>query len=684
MSARKRVVRTVCPMNCNPTHCGMLVEVEGERVLSIAGDAENPDSRGFLCMRGHATREIPGNPLRLLSPLRRVGRRGEDRWEGISWEDAYDLIVERIEQTSRDRVGIWLGHGALTTSSVRPLLMRFGHLAGFNIWNPAMICWALGAYGLALTGVLEANTKEDMAAHARTILFWGANLASQPTTAPYLIEARKRGAYVVHIDCRRNEASRHADEVYLIKPGTDAALALAMAHVIVTEGLTDASFIDKHTVGFEDFAEHLTSYTPEWAAEITGISTDRIRALAQRYSTQSPAMIVLGGSSPFKHRSGWEVGRAIACLPALTGQLGIAGGGFGPRHRAFVHADGLADLQAANQRPPGDYLPNHMASIAQAIKDGRIDILFLLGSNMLSSFSDTAALERSFENIGLIVGYDIFMNETMRRAADLILPGTIWLEERGLKDTASHLYFMEQAIQPDGEARSLMRLIRDLAERLAVPNFFPWSDEEAYINALLAPQRTADGTSLTLELLRQHGGIWQKSRLSHVSYPDLRFHTPSGKVEFRSERAQRVGLPALPTYTPPQPDGHSSYPLQFRQGRTLTAFHAFYDEGRALPSLARANPEPELWIHPVDALQREIAANNQILIYNSRGELRARAHVTEQVLPGVVWMRDGWIGLNSLTNGSQALSPAASDIIDPFGIPGGQTAFDAQVEIRRV
>jgi len=669
-------------MNCNPTHCGMLIEVEDDRVLSITGDVANPDSRGFLCMRGHATREIPRNPLRLLSPLRRVGKRGEDRWQEISWEEAYSLIVGRIEQASRERVGIWLGHGALTTSSIRPLLMRFGHLAGFNIWNPAMICWALGAYGLALTGVLEANTKEDMAAHARTILFWGANLASQPTTAPYLIEARKRGAYVVHIDCRRNEASRHADEVYLIQPGTDAALALAMAHVIVTEKLTDANFLDKHTLGFEDFARHLTSYTPEWAAEITGISAEHIRSLARRYATQHPAMIVLGGSSPFKHHTGWEVGRAIACLPALTGQLGIAGGGFGPRHRAFVHADGLADLQAAYQRPPGNYIPNHMASIAQAIEGGHIDTLFLLGSNMLSSFSDTATLEKSFENIGLIVAYDIFMNETMRRAADIILPGTIWLEERGLKDTATHLYLMQQALQPDGEARPLMRLVRDLAERLAVPDFFPWHDEEAYINALLAPQRTADGTSLTMEMLRQHGGIWQKSRLSHVAYPDLHFHTPSGKVEFHSERAQSVGLPALPTYTPPQVDSASLYPLQFRQGRTLTAFHAFYDEGRALPSLARANPEPELWIHPSDAQKRAIVGNSDILIYNGRGELRARARVTEQILPGVVWMRDGWVGLNSLTNGAQTLSPDASGIIDPFGIPGGQTAFDAQVEVR--
>ena len=684
MTIGRRQIRTMCPMNCHPTQCGMLVEVEQERVASIKGDPENPDSRGFLCLRGQATREIPHNPLRLSTPLRRIGKRGEDRWEPISWEDAYSILVEHIQQTRRDRVGIWSGHGALATASIRPLIMRFGYMGGFQVWNPAMICWALGAYGLALTGVLEANTKEDMAAHSRTILLWGANLTSQPTTAPYLIKARKNGASIIHIDCRTNEASQLASEVYLIQPGSDAALALALAHVLVQERLTDPNFIEAHTVGFEAFANHLASFTPEWAEPITGIAADRIRSLARRYATQTPAMIVLGGSSMFKHKSGWEASRAIACLPALTGQLGRAGGGFGPRHRAFVHADGQADVQAIAQRPPGTYIPNHMASIANAIASGNIDMLFLFGSNMLSSFSNSPSLEKSLERVELVVAYDIFMNETIRRVADLILPGTIWLEELGLKETASHIYLMERALQPENEARPLMRILRDLSDRLGIDDYFPWQDEEAYLNTLLSPQRTAEGGSLTLEQLRQKGGFWQKSGLSHVAYPDRRFHTPSGKVEFWSARAQKVGLSPLPTYTLPQSNNDSLYPLQFRQGRTITAFHAFYDEGRALPSLARANAEPELWIHPLDALQREIETGYQIQIYNQRGQFQAKALVTEKVLQGIVWMRDGWVGVNKLTNADPALSPEASDIIDPYMIPGGQAAFDALVEVRKV
>src|SRR6266700_3057204 len=230
-------VRTMCPMNCHPTFCGMLVEVSDQgRLLGVRGDPDNPDSQGFLCIRGRAAVELPHNERRILTPLLREGRRGEDRWRGISWKEAIDRISSAIESTRRERVGFWFGHGAHVTGINRPLIMRFGHLGGMQVWNPAIVCWAMGAYGLALTGVIETNTKEDMAKHSRLVILWGANLASQPTTSPHLVEARRRGARVVAIDVRRAEASRHADETLLIRPGTDAALALAMAHVIVAEG----------------------------------------------------------------------------------------------------------------------------------------------------------------------------------------------------------------------------------------------------------------------------------------------------------------------------------------------------------------------------------------------------------------------------------------------------------------
>ena len=173
------------------------------------------------------------------------------------------------------------------------------------------------------------------------------------------------------------------------------------------------------------------------------------------------------------------------------------------------------------------------------------------------------------------------------------------------------------------EVMTRQGLLRDLAAPLAIDDFFPWKEEEAYLNALLVPQRMdEEGHSLTLEHLRQRGGMWQKSRLSPVAYPDHRFHTPSGKVEFWSERARNAGLSPLPTCTLPQDDDRARYPLHFRQGRTISAFHAFYDEGRALPSLARANVEPELWIHPDDAQQRGIVAEPHPGLQRARADAR--------------------------------------------------------------
>jgi len=667
-------------MNCHPTFCGMLVEVsEDGRLQDVTGDHDNPDSRGFLCIRGRAAAEIPHNGLRLTQPLVRDGRRGGDRWRAISWGEALDRIASAIAATRRERVGFWFGHGAHVTGINRPLIMRFGHLGGMQVWNPAIVCWAMGAYGLALTGVIETNTKEDMAAHSRLVILWGANLASQPTTAPHLIEARRRGARVIAIDVRRAETSRHADLTWLIRPGTDAALALGMAHVIVAEGLVARDFISRQTVGYEAYAKHLERFTPEWAEGETGLAAEDIRGLAREYATTTPAMIIVGGASMYKHRHGWQPGRAIATLPALTGQLGLAGGGFGPRHRAFPTGDHLADLTALDRRPAGAWVPSHMPSIARLIKGGSLDVLLTAGTDMLNSFADAGAIERDLERVGLIVAYDIFANDTIRRVADIVLPGTVWLEDLGIKDTATHIYLMDKALEPAGECRPLIPILRDLAERLAIRDFFPWGSLEAYMDALLAPQQ--DGT-LTVARLRAMGGMAERSRLSHVPYREGGYATPSGKVEFYSERAESLGFPPLPDYTSPARDD-AAFPLEFRQGRVLTAFHSFYDNGRALPTLARAEAHAELWIHPADAGPRGITAGRRVELTNGRGRFEAVARVTEDVLPGVLWARDGWPGLNTLTSGEACLTPEASDGLDPR-IPGGQSAYESRVEVRPI
>src|SRR5262245_57715872 len=671
MSERRRV-RTMCPMNCHPTLCGMVVDVEDGRLVSVAGDPENPDSHGSLCVRGQASREIIGNPRRLLHPLVRE-RRGVDAWRRVSWDEALDRIAERMRAAGREAVGLWSGHGLAAnnygTRIAGHLNRRFANFYGCQWWSGAIICWGLGGFGLGLTGILRTSTKEDMGEHSRMIVLWGANLASQPNTAPHVVAARRRGAYVVTIDVRETEAAARSDETMLIRPGTDAALALGMMHVIVAEGLHDREFVARHTVGFEALAHHLTRHTPAWAESITGVAADRIVALARRYATTKPAMILLGGSSMHKGSNGWQGGRAIGCLPALTGDLGRAGAGFGPRHGASAHGQALADITLPGRRPAGHYIPNQMPRITEALLDRRLRVMLLLGTNMLSSFADAGRVAEGLARQDLVVSYDLFMNETARRAADVVLPATSWLEETGCKSTNTHLYLMPKVLDPPGECRSNTWVLRELARRLGLAEFFPWDDETGPIDATLDHPSTGHAT---VAALGAEGGI-RALRISPVAYPDLAFDTPSGKVEFWSERARTLGLPPLPVHED-LPAG--SYPLTFRQGRTLTHFHGFYDHGRALPSLAEADPEPVLWVSAADAAARRLADGAMIRLYNERGEMRARARVTDAIAAGTVWMRDGWEGLNTLTSGA-AVVP--DDAVDIFHFAAGQASFDARV-----
>jgi anaerobic selenocysteine-containing dehydrogenase len=669
-------VRTMCPMNCHPTLCGMLVDVEDGRLLGVRGDPDNPDSQGFLCVRGQASKEIIGNPGRLLHPLVR-DRREDGAWRRASWDEALERIVGAMRRAGPRAVGAWSGHGLFSnnygTRIGSHLLRRFASFYGCQWWNPTMICWGLGAFGVGLTGPLETSTKEDMGAHANLVLLWGANLASQPNTGRHLAAARRRGAHVATIDVRETEAAGQSDEVLVIRPGTDAALALAMMHVIIGEGLTDRRFVEDHTVGLDRLTAHVRALSPAWAEPITGIPAGRIAALARRYATTRPATILLGGSSMHKGAGGWQGARAVTCLPALTGNLGIAGGGLGPRHGGASHGQALRDITAQDRRPPGEYVPSQMPRVTEALGDGRVRVLLLFGTDMLSSFADAERLAEGMARADLVVSHDLFWNDTARRFADVLLPGTAWLEELGCKSTNTHLYLMPKALEPPGETRSATWLMRELARRLELPaEFFPWADEAGILDAILDHPATGHAT---VAALAAEGGI-RPLRVSHVAHPDLRFPTPSGKIELYSERAERLGLPALPVYEP-LPDG-GRYPLAFRQGRTLAQFHGFYDHGRALPSLARLEPEPELWIAPADAEARALPDGAPIRIWNDRGEMRARARVTARVPAGTVWMRDGWTGINRLTSGAPALPDEA---VDAFHFSAGQSAFDARVEV---
>jgi anaerobic selenocysteine-containing dehydrogenase len=675
-----KTVRTMCPMNCHPTLCGMLVDVDGERVVGVRGDPDNPDSRGFLCVRGQAAREVIDNPGRLLYPL--VRDRREDPFRRATWGEALERVALALAADPPQATAIWPGHGTFTTNYgtrvSAQLFARFANFHGSQFFNPTMICWGLGAFGLALTGMQEVHTKEDMGEHSALILLWGANFTSQPNTARYLNAARARGARVVAIDVRRTEATAKADTVLLLRPGTDAALALALMHVICSEQLVDAAFVGKHTVGFTALAEHVRRFSPQWGASVTGVSAEDIVALAHLYAGTKPAMIVLGGSSMHKGDNSWQASRAIACLPAITGNVGVPGAGFGPRHGASAHGRGLASVMEPERRQPGTALPNQMATVLDAMSDGRITNILLMGTNMLSSFADTARVAEGLRRTRLVVSYDLFLNDTARRFADVVLPATSWLEELGCKAAFTHLYLMEPVLPPAGETRPVTWLMRELATRLGLDGFFPWESDEALLDAILDHPATGHAT---VRSLRSQGGIGEL-RISHVANPTLQFDTPSRRIEFFSEDALRMGLPALPDWREiRRHETDERYPLTLTQGRTLAHFHSFYNNGRELPTLARREPVPKLWISNADAVARGLTEGAAIHVHNSRGEFMARAHVTDRIPAGTVWLRDGWPGLNSLTDSASVLPDAAAD---RFAFSAGQSSFNARVEVSAV
>src|SRR5256712_1824651 len=561
------------------------------------------------------------------------------RWRRATWDEALDLIVERLRAAGRDAVATWPGHGILAnnydTRIHSHLLRRFSNIYGCQWWSPDIICWALGGFGLGITGLLEPNTKEDMGANANLILLWGANLASQPNTGRHVAAAKRRGARIVTVDVRETEARARPDEPFVSRPGTDAARALAMLHVLVAEGLVDRDFVAQHTIGFERLAAHLGAHTPAWAAGITGIPAGRIVDLARRYASTRPAMIIVGGSSMHKASNGWHAARAIACLPALTGQVGIAGGGLGPRHGASLRGQVLGNIVALDRRPPGDDdVPSQMPRITEALVSGRVRVLLLFGTDMLSSFADANRVAEGLARQDLVVSYDLFENDTARRFADVLLPSTSWLEGLWGKATNTHAYLMPQVLDAAGETRSVPWVLRALAERLGLDDFFPWKDDASLIDAMIDVPATAHATVASLAA---EGGM-RAMDVSHVGHPDLTFPTPSGKLELFSERAVSLELPGLPVFEAP---ADSPYPLTLRHGRTLTAFHSFYDHGRALPSLAKADPEPVLWISPADAAARGVADGMEIRMGNARGEMRCRAHVTSKIAKGTVWIDDG-------------------------------------------
>ncbi|MBX5452045.1 MAG: molybdopterin-dependent oxidoreductase, partial [Thermogemmatispora sp.] len=548
VEATVHLVYGACPHDC-PDGCALETLVDGQgRALSVRGRADHPITRGWLCAKVNRYLERVYHPERLLYPQRRKGPKGSGSFTRISWEEAFAEISERWRQIIAE-------HGAqciLPYSYAGTLGLVNGAVADSRFWNrlgasrlKRAICGYAAEEAVRLTIGWRLAPSPDMLLQSRLILIWGSNPASTaPHIMPFLRQAQRQGAKVIVVDPVRTLTARSADLHIQPYPGTDAALALAMMHVIVTRGLHNQAWIEAHTVGWEQLRARIMQYPPERAAEITGLAVETITELAVTYATTSPAMLrVTDGIN--RHSNGGQTVRALLCLPALTGQYGLAGGGVMYSTSDWLQWDAEAvkhEHDPACPPAPRTLNMNRLGALLTGEADPPIYALYVYNANPVASAPNAGKIVEGLKRDDLfVVVHDLFETDTARYA-DILLPATSQLEQTDLHKAYGHLalQYNAQAIAPLGEARSNWDVMRGLAQAMGFQE--PWlhEDPEAVIRGVL--EATAAHSPLlegiTLERLQREGwvplAIPEERR---IPFADGRFGTPSGKVEFYSQQA---------------------------------------------------------------------------------------------------------------------------------------------------
>ncbi len=678
------VVRGACPHDC-PDTCAWLVTVQNGRAIRVEGDPGHPHTRGFLCAKVREYLSLVYHPDRVLHPLKRVGAKGEGRFQRISWREAVEIIAERwTELSARHGPASILPYsysGTLGVVHNDSLDRRFFHRLGASELKRT-ICSAAGSAGVRYSLGARQGADPETIPLARLVLVWGANPAStHPHFIPLLQQARRNGATVVLIDPRRTRTANHADWHLPLFPGTDSALALGMMHVLVRDGLIDETFIRTSTIGFTELRQRVSEYAPDRVSAITRLPAADIERLAHLYGTTKPALIRLG-YGPQRHQGGGMAHRTIACLPALIGQYGVAGGGL-----LFSTSDWARFNAEALQRPDLRTTPAreiNMVQLGRALlqADPAVRSLYVYNSNPAVVAPEQARVLQGLRREDLFtVVHEILPTDTTDYA-DIVLPATTQLERMDLHKAYGTLYVAlnQPAIPALGEARSNTEVFRLLA---AAMNFHDPclcdSDEDLIRTALSGNDSALRG--ITLESLQQTG--WARLALPAPAVPfaDGHFPTPSGRVELRSETMGAAGLDPLPAFAPEAEsplgdvDRSSSFPLYLI---TPGAHHFLNSTFAGIPKLMAAEGRPALLINPVDARIRSIAEGDMITLYNDRGACHSHAHLSEDVRPGVVSTSTLW--WNKLTGGGSGVNTLVSDDLTDMG--GGPLFYNTLVEVR--
>lgn len=681
-----KTVHGACPHDC-PDTCAWLVTVDDDgRVVEFGGDPDHPFTQGALCSKLKRYPDRVYSKDRVLHPLRRTGAKGDGQFERISWDEALDEMVTRLQDTVSKRGP--LAAMPYNFAGTCGMLQRyageqfFARLGATEMLGD--ICGATAFDAAAsVIGPMDSMQVEDLE-HSRFIILWGTNTVATNVhlwSGP-IMKARKAGAKIVVIDPIKTPTAAHADWHIPIKPGTDAALALAMMHVIVKEELHDAEFIELHTVGFDKLCERIKDYPPERAAEITGIAAADIEKLARDYATTRPSVIrtVVGME---RYSNGHTAVRAVTCLPGLIGGWRERGGGLA----SFMVCSFFEALDYSVMMPSADLPPRersvHLAQLGRALTDPAmeppVEWMIVYNSNpVVTAANQNLVIEGLKREDLFTVVHEQFITDTALYA-DIVLPATTQFEHLELMPSwgTSYLAFNPPAIEPVGEAIPNTELFRRLSRRMGfTEEFLHLSDEERIRRMLATGHPYIEG--ITYERLEKEG--W--AALNIGDYRPLtegRFATPSGKCEFYSESFAEAGQDPLPTYEPLDADdygGGRGAPLHLVSAKTS---HFLNSEYVNLRHRGTRNHEPEVEINPADAAARNITDGDMIRMFNRYGEVQVRANVSDVTKPGVVYLPFNWWP-ETTANGesANALTPDGTSRRDI-----GSNAFDAQVEIQK-
>ncbi|MCP5105563.1 MAG: molybdopterin-dependent oxidoreductase [bacterium] len=677
---------TVCPYNCWPINCGLSVTTGNNEITSLSGNKHHDFSRGMLCVKGQSCHEIQDNKHRLLSPLQRSGPKGSNSWKQITWTKALNQTAEKMKQNidagHPEANAIYHSHGNIVQRiNWKILTPRFANMTKMTLWDGDFPCWYDVGTAQELTGYWGLHDPVQMGEHARGIINWAQDpCASMANMVPYILQVKDRGGIVVTIDPRVTQTAALSDLHIRPRLGSDVFLANAVAHILIKENTFDCEFTKNHSYGFEQYKKHIETFTPSKAAEECEIPVKQIERLAAVYAETKPLCTNLSRGALGKHWNGVQMVRAILCLVPLSGNVGLKGGG-------AVWGESLdwnLKLNASDQRPQHILYPeNNFNAIDNALEKGIVNTLLVVGGNPLSQWPDLNRLRRQLKRLDLVVVFDLFLNHTAREVGDIVLPATSWLEELGLRTSNTHIYVMDKALDPPGECREASQWMLSLAQKLGITDYFPWPDKEACLNDCLDSPACRGAT---VEKLRSEpGGI--AGNIPEVPYSDFVFGSPSGKFEFYSQTADRLGLPPLPTHEEPvegvrsTPGLAEKYPLLLISARRNSHFHSFHDSHRVNATLQAVEPEPLLWVHPKDAAARGIEDGAYVKMFNDRGSARVRVELTTEVSPGHVSLNDCWPELNVVTPAKAPVSPAVTAALGMGGQPSYQnTLVDLQCE----